>query len=256
MYANYHSHTVRCRHASGTPREYAENAVKNGMQILGFSDHVPYPFKSGFISAMRMAVDETGDYVSDITALRDEFKDKIKILVGYEAEYFPKDFPAMLENICRYECDYLILGQHFLDSEPDGVYSATPCKDDLILGKYVDLVIEAVHTNKFSYIAHPDLPMPIQDTSLYQKHMERLCREAKALSVPLEINILGLCTNRQYPHREFWEIAKDTGNEIIIGCDAHCAEYLSDNMLHKKAYDFAKGLGIEPIKELQLKKVK
>lgn len=258
MYANYHSHSTRCKHASGTPREYVENALKNGMKILGFSDHVPYPYKSGFVSGMRMAVEETGDYVSDITSLREEFEDKIQLLVGYEAEYFPKDFSAMLENICRYECDYLILGQHYLDSEPDGLYSAAPCDDDTVLGRYVDLLIEAIHTNKFSCIAHPDIVLPLKDTSLYEKHMERLCREAKKLSVPLEINMHGLNpeTYHQYPHKIFWEIAKDVGNDAVIGCDAHWPEYLNHTSLQDEAYAFAKNLGITPLQKMNLKKVK
>ena len=256
MYANYHTHTYRCMHAEGTPEQYVKSAVKGGMKILGFSDHVPYPYKDGFISNMRMKVGETADYVSDITSLREEYKDKIKIFIGYEAEYFPKRFSAMLENICSYECDYLILGQHFLDCEPNGEYSALPCSDDRMLGAYVDLVIEAIHTGKFSYIAHPDLPLPLSDADLYAKHMERMCREAKLLSVPLEINMIGFLTHRQYPQNEFWEIAKDIGNDIVIGCDAHCAEFLSNTEYHKKVYEYAKSFGFEPLKEIAFKKVK
>ena len=41
MYANYHTHTVRCNHARGSEREYIETAIARGMQVLGFSDHVP-----------------------------------------------------------------------------------------------------------------------------------------------------------------------------------------------------------------------
>lgn len=258
MYSNYHTHSVRCGHASGAPREYVENAIENGMKILGFSDHVPYPYSSGYVSGMRMAVEETGAYVSDIISLRGEFRDKIQLLVGYEAEYFPKDFSAMLENVCRYECDYLILGQHYLDSEPDGLYSAAPCGDDTVLGRYVDLLIEAIHTNKFSYIAHPDIVLPTKDISLYEKHMERLCREAKKLSVPLEINMHGLNpdSSHLYPHDIFWEIAKDIGNDVVIGCDAHWPNYLNNTQLQEATYEFAKKHGIEPLREINLKKVK
>ena len=44
MFANYHTHTARCNHASGTEREYVEAAIKSGLKILGFADHTPYPF--------------------------------------------------------------------------------------------------------------------------------------------------------------------------------------------------------------------
>ena len=43
MFANYHTHTARCRHASGEDREYVLAAVQSGVKILGFSDHAPFP---------------------------------------------------------------------------------------------------------------------------------------------------------------------------------------------------------------------
>ena len=46
MLYNYHTHTVRCRHASGTDREYVEKAIEGGIKTLGISDHAPYLFKN------------------------------------------------------------------------------------------------------------------------------------------------------------------------------------------------------------------
>ena len=63
MEANYHTHTWRCRHASGTERDYIENAIDHGIKILGFSDHTPYPFPDGYTSGFRMHVDQLDDYV-------------------------------------------------------------------------------------------------------------------------------------------------------------------------------------------------
>ena len=55
MFCNYHTHTYRCGHATGTDREYVENAIKVGLKTLGFSDHAPYVFEDGYRSSMRMA---------------------------------------------------------------------------------------------------------------------------------------------------------------------------------------------------------
>ena len=44
MIANYHTHTTRCRHASGTEEAYVQAAIQGGLEILGFSDHTPYWF--------------------------------------------------------------------------------------------------------------------------------------------------------------------------------------------------------------------
>ena len=48
MKANYHTHTWRCNHASGNERQYVENAIKAGLEVLGFADHTPYPFPAGY----------------------------------------------------------------------------------------------------------------------------------------------------------------------------------------------------------------
>ena len=39
MLANYHTHTSRCRHATGTDEEYIQKAIAEGVKILGFSDN-------------------------------------------------------------------------------------------------------------------------------------------------------------------------------------------------------------------------
>ena len=32
---NFHSHTVRCQHAVGEEREYVEEAIKEGFEVIG-----------------------------------------------------------------------------------------------------------------------------------------------------------------------------------------------------------------------------
>lgn len=40
---NFHTHTKRCKHAKGEDKDYIDAAIKNNLDILGFSDHGPYP---------------------------------------------------------------------------------------------------------------------------------------------------------------------------------------------------------------------
>ena len=54
MNYNYHTHTTRCGHASGTEREYIERAVANGVRYMGFSDHATFVFPDGFESHYRV----------------------------------------------------------------------------------------------------------------------------------------------------------------------------------------------------------
>ena len=62
MIANYHTHTWRCNHAEPGEERYVRAAIKRGLQILGFSDHTPYPFSGGYTSSFRMGVAQLPGY--------------------------------------------------------------------------------------------------------------------------------------------------------------------------------------------------
>ncbi len=40
---NYHTHTKRCMHAEGTEADYVKAALNACLDVLGFSDHGPFP---------------------------------------------------------------------------------------------------------------------------------------------------------------------------------------------------------------------
>ena len=62
MEYNYHTHTHRCSHASGTEEEYVKRAVENGIKYMGFSDHVPLRFSDGTESGYRVPVSDAKEY--------------------------------------------------------------------------------------------------------------------------------------------------------------------------------------------------
>ena len=81
---NYHAHTERCQHAYGTEREFIEAAIRMGIRRFCFSDHVPSPAAPGYVSGIRMRMDEAKEYHDEIKALAEEYKDRIEIFVGFE----------------------------------------------------------------------------------------------------------------------------------------------------------------------------
>ena len=153
MIANYHTHTTRCNHAVGTEREYVENAIAMGLQILGFSDHTPYIFPGSYYSHFRMKLNQLDDYVESVLALRKEYAGQIEIPLGLELEYYPKLLPQLLPVLRDYPLDYLLLGQHFIGNEIDEHYSGWATDDGHILERYVDQSIEAMH--RFVYVFCP-----------------------------------------------------------------------------------------------------
>jgi histidinol-phosphatase (PHP family) len=255
MTANYHTHTWRCRHAQGTEREYIEIAISRGLKTIGFADHSPYIFPDGYYSSYRMYPNQIEDYFYTLDSLKSEYKNKIEILIGLEAEYYPAHFNDLIELIRPYKPDYLILGQHFIQNEYDGKYSGGGGIDEEQLNNYVNQTLEGLRTGLFTYFAHPDLIRYPVDDDIYNKHIRRLCEGAKVLGIPLEINLLGLSERRHYPRENFWRIAAEVGNDVILGCDAHKPDAVANTDDLKLAYDYASKFGFSPLERVKLNKI-
>ena len=111
MLYNYHTHTARCKHADGTDREYVEAAIQAGIKELGFSDHAPYLFpNTDYYSSFRMKTDELFDYAESVRTLQKEYAKDIRILLGFELEYYPKFHADEMKFLSQVSPDYCILG--------------------------------------------------------------------------------------------------------------------------------------------------
>lgn len=230
MKVNYHTHTKRCKHASGEDREYVEAAIRAGIQTLGFSDHCPWIFPGGYVSGIRMEPQEVEEYCHSLEALRREYASDIRILIGFEAEYVPELIEEQDRFLKDYPIDYMILGQHHLgpEPEPESFYLGTPLTSEAVLKKYVDTVIEGLESGRYLYLAHPDLIHYTGDGNIYDREMQRLCRYLYDKKLPIEINMLGVIQGRNYPNERLLKIASQTGNSCIIGIDAHFPEALEN----------------------------
>ena len=177
MIYNYHTHTARCSHATGTEEEYIEKAIANGVKYMGFSDHFPFMCSDSRESSFRVPLNMVDDYFDTINALREKYKDEIDIKIGFEMEYYPENFKQMLENAKKYGAEYLIMGEHFTQEELDGVASSGEPSDSVEkLKNYVDCVCDGIASGAFTYIAHPDLINFTGDEAVYASEIRRICR--------------------------------------------------------------------------------
>lgn len=256
MFANYHTHTPRCKHAKGTEREYIEAAIKAGYHVLGFADHGTYLIDN-FGYSFRMRPEEVSGYIETLKELREEYKNDIKIHIGFELEYYPTYFDRTIEFLKQFDYEYLILGQHHIDDGLERSHVMKPGNGDDVLEKYVDLVIAGIKTGRFSYVAHPDvLNYSGGDDAFYKAQMTRLCRAAKEAGVPLELNCLGVRDGRCYPTEKFWKIAGDIGNSVIIGVDAHEPEALLNRDVVRRCEEISRKFDLFPLRELKFKNPK
>lgn len=226
MISNLHTHTWRCNHAKGREEDFVKNAIRRGFETLGFSDHTPYLFPDGYYSHFRMKPEQLGDYCDTVLDLRRQYAGQISIPLGMELEYYPAYLPRLLPVLLDAGIEYLLLGQHFVGNEIGEHYSGNPTGDVSILEQYVRQSRDAMQTGLFTYFAHPDLLHFRGEEKAYRAHMRRLCAEARGCGMPLEINMLGKWSGRNYPNPIFWELAAEEGCQVVLGCDAHAPEHL------------------------------
>ena len=253
MIANYHTHTPRCRHATGYEVEYVRNAVDRGLKIFGFSDHTPQYFQGNYYSFMRMYPHELHGYCRTVRKLRDRFSGQIQIHLGVESEYYPSTWKEMLPRLRDAGIEYMILGQHWLGNEQNEHGSGGATADEALLKRYCHQVMEGLDTGKFTYLAHPDLFNFVGDRDIYRRHMRELCRFARQADIPLEINLLGLTSGRHYPSHEFFALAAEEGCKVILGLDAHAPAHVLDPVPEQKALEIVRHFGLQLLDTVELR---
>ena len=226
-----------------------------GFDTLGFSDHVPWPYASGYTHpSVRMDISRLPEYLSSIRALAQKYKDRIRIDVGFECEYFPAYEGWLREMAEANALDTLILGNHYDETDETGIYFGRT-ETAQQLARYVSLTIRGLETGLFTYLAHPDLYMnrwPHGFDENARAAARELCEACAALRIPMEYNMhrrYSIGSLAGYPCRPFFEIARDAGVPILIGLDAHDPAELSDTRLWDAACQELQALDIERLEE-------
>lgn len=227
---NYHTHTYRCGHAYGEDEEYVLEAIAAGVRVLGISDHVIFPNINQ--PGIRGRIEELDGYLYSFNCLREKYKERIRMLIGFEAEYSPSFIEYYKILFEDKKIDYLILGQHYeFNKGHISNYFGHAREKDTIM-RYRDLVVEAMSTGLFKLVAHPDLYMASYPK--FDSHAKKvaadICKASLLYDVPLEINLAGyrhgnvLLGNEKrytYPYPDFWKIVGKFGCKVVIGVDAH-----------------------------------
>ena len=233
--SNCHTHTNYCD-GKCSAREMVEAAVKNGFVSLGFSGHSPMKDKNSWT----MSADDVALYKDEITALREEYKDKIDILCGIEldADY---DFVKPLDF------DYVIGSVHQLkkgDKAYDVDHTAEILKEavkELFGGSFIEMskvyfkaLADFVVSEKVDVVGHIDLitkfnvDAPLFDESdcQYRKlAFEAVDRILAAKpDILFEVNtgaMFRVGKKEPYPAHFLLEYIRQKGGRITLTSDSH-----------------------------------
>ena len=222
MRIDLHNHTTRCNHAKGSMRSYIERAIELGIDIYGFSEHAPMNFDEQY----RLRFDEMEDYENDVKYLQKEYKDKIKILLGYEVDYLKGYIDKRVINS---KVDYLIGSVHFLGTwgfdnpEFNDEYSKRNIDD--LWQEYFSNIEAMAQTGYFDIVGHLDLIkvfnfLPKRDIRSIATPALKAIKKANMV---LELNSAGLrkpC-KEVYPSQLLLEVAYELDIPITFSSDAH-----------------------------------
>src|SRR5687767_5104972 len=82
-----HCHTPLCKHASGSPAEYAAMAEQRGLKGIVITCHGPLPDGMGI--EHRMGPEEYERYIEIVAAAREEFAGRVDVRLGLESDFMP-----------------------------------------------------------------------------------------------------------------------------------------------------------------------
>lgn len=253
MLTNYHTHCELCKHAEGSVKDYVQQAITEGFDILGMSDHLPYP---NYDYGYRMEFAEIWDYITDVRDAQKKYGDRLPILLGFESEYLREYRKYYEELLDGYGVEYLVLGQHFYDISGHW-QSSFAISETAECVNYARSVSEALNTGYYSLLAHPDIVgvNRLPWDKFMDKMTDIIVESAVKNDIPLEINANGvrrglindeLGMHYMYPHFKFWEKVAEAKARVVISADCHNPALLNDSDV-QKCRDIAKNWGLHVI---------
>ena len=241
---NYHTHSTFCD-GKDSLEDMIKEAIKLKFDILGFSGHSMYPFASSW----HIPVKNLDDYSTSLKQLKKLYEDKIKILIGFEADFIRGICSPDLSIYKKFDADYTIGSVHIVPSDR-GFFEAdgNPLETKKLIKDFYDgNVKEAVHTyfeeeremvrrGGFTFLGHLDLirkqntkkdnnvPLFSESETWYKDETASLAKEIARSGLCVEINTGGMARgylDAPYPSFETLELLHSLNVPITINSDAH-----------------------------------
>lgn len=235
--SNYHTHTTFCD-GSNTVEELVLEAIALGCKEIGFTGH-SYTF---FDESYCMSKAGTEEYKKEVLAMREKYKDNIKVLLGIEQDYY-SDMPTD-------GYDYVIGSVHYV--KKDGAY--LPVDEDIewetrlvnqyyggdfytFVEDYYKTVADVYNKTRCDIIGHFDLitkfnengEMFDQNNPRYITARDKAIEKLMETPAAFEINTGAVAKGYRkepFPERAIIERLKAAGKTIIVNSDCHDRKFL------------------------------
>lgn len=224
--------------------EIIKEAIKDNIDIIGFSDHSYTPFDLSYC----IRKEDINNYRTEIIQLKEKYKNEIQVLLGIEQDYY-SDKPTE-------KYDYIIGSVHYIHK--NGEYIPIDESKEILIdavnkyynGDIYDLIDDYYKTvskilekTDADIIGHIDLISKFnedgilfdENNSRYINAYKKACEYLLNHNVIFEINTgaisRGYRTN-PYPSMQIYKYLRDNGAKFILSSDSHSKDTL--------CYDFDK----------------
>ncbi|RKN85187.1 histidinol-phosphatase [Paenibacillus ginsengarvi] len=238
MKFDLHTHHFRCGHADGTIRDYIEAAISHGLQVIGISDHSPYfaEEEDQPWPGITMATSDFGNYVAEVLKLKEEYKDRIEVLLGVESDFFPEHADVYRRMYDQYPFDYIIGSVHksdgisiFNKNRWKGMKDGEKVRQKEI---YYDLIRQSAQSGMFQILGHIDAMKGYFPafSEIPTEAVDETLRVIGQCDIAIEINTSGKMKDcgGWYPSDDILERALHYGVAATFGSDSHVPSRVGD----------------------------
>lgn len=227
--ADVHVHSTFSFDGSSTMEEQCEQAIKEGISVICFTDHVDFNKLEKNVGKTKDNTIQNfnvEDYLEEIDRLKMIYP-SLEILSGIEFSE-PHLFPQEFEVYQKQPFDY-ILGSihHCYNSVFPG---AANLPEKQAIEEYYDLMINSIKSCAFQAIAHIDFPRRYFDHwNVDRIMMDNLLRLIINKQVVLEINTSSISKGESEPMPHYSVINRYVelgGKRVVLGSDAHISHIL------------------------------
>lgn len=246
-----HIHSPYCPHGSKDEFiEYINKAISMGLDEMSFTEHFPLPklpIDKEFLADCAIKIEDLQKYINDVLSLKEQYKDKIKINLGFEIDYIEGYESIIKEQLNEY-IDLIedsILSVHFVKYKDS--YYAIDCLEDFefllkelgsltkVYDLYYETVLKSIYFDlgnfKVNRIGHPTLvrkfcikyPYEYTNIDLLEKIMIALDKN----NISYDYNTSGLrkkLCGEIYSTGIFEKIASKYKISKVYGSDSHEAK--------------------------------
>ncbi|KAJ6515378.1 Polymerase/histidinol phosphatase-like protein [Mycena sanguinolenta] len=250
---SHHSHSGQfCKHAVGTLEEVVLEAIRQGFEVYGLSEHVPryratdlYPEEETLTP--KDLASQFEQFLMEAHRLKSLYAPQIRLLVGLETEYITNlDLESLTALLQQHQgqVEYIVGSVHHVNAIPidfdlatfqraldsiDGTFEPNASKDGAFFSAYFDAQYELLQRFNPEVIGHIDLCRLYNPTLQLSKYPEALERAKRNILYAIdygalfEINAAALRKKWEtpYPGLDLLQIIVQHGGRLTLSDDSH-----------------------------------